>query len=104
MPAPLWDDLDQFIDPDDFGVVATITPHGGAARNISCIYDDPYLNAQLGEYEWDGGKPRIMAKEADLLGITRTDPVLVNGVQYYALTSPQQDGTGMAVLTLSKEF
>jgi hypothetical protein len=102
MPAPVWDDLDVFVDTDDFAVTATITPTTGA-RDIPCIFDDPYLNAQLGEYEWDGGKPRITAKETDLIGVTRTTPVFVNGKQYYALTNPQQDGTGMAVLTLSEE-
>lgn len=103
MPAPAWDDLDAFVDTADFAVVATITPHGGSPRQVNCIFDDPYLNAQLGEYEWDGGLPRIMAKETDFAGMTRTDSVVVNGKQYHALTNPQQDGTGMAVLTLSEQ-
>lgn len=102
MPAPAWDDLDVFVDLADFAVVATLTL-AGSSRAVKCIFDDPYLNAQLGEYEWDGGKPRITAKEVDLVGVTRTTPVFVNGKQYYALTNPQQDGTGMAVLTLSEE-
>jgi hypothetical protein len=102
MPAPVWDDLNIFVDPDDFAVVAVLTL-SGSSRNVKCIYDDPYMNALLGEYDWDGSKPRITAKETDLVGVTRTTPVFVNGKQYYSLTNPQQDGTGMAVLTLSEE-
>lgn len=103
MPSPAWENLDDFISTDDFAVLATVTPHGQAAKQIKVIFDDPYLNAQLGEYEWDGGQPRILGKEGDMIGMTRGDSVFVNGKQYWALTNPQQDGTGMAVIHISEQ-
>jgi hypothetical protein len=98
---PDWDNLDDFL--GDFTTTATITPFGQSPRQVPCIFDDPFYSADLGEYVEDTSQPRITAKESDLAGMKRKDPVQVNGVTYHALKSPEGDGTGMAVLRLALE-
>lgn len=101
MPAPAWDDLSTFLNPDDFGVPVRVVLQDGSTRDFTGIFDDPYLNAQLGEYEADTSRPRITCREADVAGVSRGDTVGVNGCTYDVLSAPHGDGTGMAVLELA---
>ncbi|MDO4231407.1 MAG: hypothetical protein Q4D19_04680 [Lautropia sp.] len=48
-----WENLDTFLDPDDFAIRVTLRLQAGGARVVRAIFDDPYLNAELGEYELD---------------------------------------------------
>lgn len=100
MPTPSWDDLDAFLRTDEFAVTVTVRPQDGPARQVAGIFDEPYLNAQLGEYEADTVRPRLVCKAADVAGLVRGDMVDIDGVTYDVLTSPQPDGTGMATLEL----
>lgn len=99
--TPAWDDLNDFLVDGDFVTEATITPQGQSPRQVKCIFDDPFYSADLGEYIADSSHPRITGKESDFAGIRRKDPVQVNGKTYYALKSPEGDGTGMAVVHLA---
>ncbi len=101
MPTPAWDDLNTFLSVDDFAVEATVTRLDGDTRVVIGIFDDPYLNAQLGEYELDTSRPRFTCKESDVIGVLRGDMVEINGRSYDVLSSAQPDGTGMAVLELA---
>jgi hypothetical protein len=102
--GPSWDDLDEFIDTDDFAVSAIVTPKaGGSSRVVKVIYDDPYLNAQLGEYDADISRPRIMLKESDSVGIKRGDTVTIDGTIFDVMTEPQADGNGLAMLDLARQ-
>lgn len=101
---PAWEDLDAFLDPDDFGVRATIRMQAGAVRHVVGIFDELYLNARIGEYEADTGRPRLLCKESDVAGVARGDVVELGGRTFDVLTSPQQDGTGMAVLDLAQQL
>jgi len=101
MPSPSWDDLDVFVAPEDFGVPVVLTMQSGAVRNFSGIFDDPYLNAQLGEYEADTFRPRVTCKESDVSGVTRGDMVVVDGKTFDVLSAPHIDGTGFAWLELA---
>ncbi|QOE32740.1 head-to-tail connector complex protein [Achromobacter phage Mano] len=114
MPAPSWENLDVFLQLDDaggFGHRAVITLQGGGTLGpIAGIFDEPYLNAQLGEYEMDTSAPRFMAKETDFPGVRRGDSFQLvdeNGAtvgEVYAIMSyPHQDGTGMATLELEPD-
>lgn len=103
MPFPAWDDLDEFLDTDDFGVTAIIVQAGITRPAIACIFDEPYLNAQIGEFEMDSVQPRITAKESDLVGVKRGATCTVAGKTYAVMDAPQADGNGMAVLKLAKE-
>ena len=98
MPLP-WDDLDAFL--TDFAVSVTLHTQG-TDRTFLAIYDEPYLNAQIGEYEADTSRPRLTCKEADVSGVVRGDTVTIEGTTYDVLSSPQGDGTGMAMLDLAR--
>ncbi|AFO91535.1 head-tail joining protein [Phaeobacter inhibens] len=103
MVSPAWDDLDAFLQVDDFAIEATVTPRGGVPRQIKGVFDEPYFNAQLGEYEVDATQPRLTCKAADVVDLRERDQVTINGQNYYLLSNPQEDGTGMAVLALARE-
>jgi len=100
MPAPAWENLDAFLQPADFAVMADITLQGGQTRRVAVIFEDPFLTAKAGEYEADTTSPRITLKEADAVGISRGDTAVVNGVTYDVMNAFESDGTGMANITL----
>lgn len=100
MPTPHFDDLAAFI--SDFAVTITVELAGGATRDFLGIYDGPYLNAQLGEYDLDTIQPRITCMMADVSTLKRGDVVRVpEAGTFDVLTGAQPDGTGMAVLKLA---
>lgn len=104
MTSPAWDNLNDFTSTDDFAVLVTITPQAGAVRYVHGIYDGPYLNAQIGEYDTDTISPRVNCKAADVAGLKRGDAVTVPGAgSFLMLSEPQPDGTGFALLSLSSQ-
>ena len=102
MPSPAWENLDDFLNTDEFAVGAIIAFQAGGIRTVSGIFDDPYMNAGLGEYDMDSSRPRLLCKEPDLVGVDRGDQVTIDGTLYDVLTGPQSDGTGMAILALAE--
>jgi hypothetical protein len=98
---PAWDDLDAFLQDDEFAIVATVILQGGASLSVTGIFDEPYLNADLGEYSNDTTEPRLTCKMSAVPGVTRGDTAIVDGVTYDVMSEPQRDGTGMAVLRLA---
>lgn len=101
MPRPAWEDLDTFLNADEFATTVTLRLQSGEVRQFNAVFDDPYLNAELGEYELDTNRPRLTCKESDVLGVTRGDVVEIDGKTYDVLTGPQPDGTGMAMLEMA---
>lgn len=103
MPAPSWENLDAFLQLDEFAVTAVLSPAEGVSRSVAGIFDDPYLDAQLGEYRLDASAPRFQSSAEALAGLQRGDGVVIDGVEYLALGAPKSDGTGMATLELVKQ-
>ena len=107
MPTPSWENLDVFLQGNavgGFAVQATVTlRRTGEERVITGIFDEPYMNAQLGEYEVDDAQPRFTCKEADVVGIRAKDILLLNGREFYVMSYPRQDGTGLCILKLEYE-
>ncbi|QTI81492.1 hypothetical protein IAI58_19310 (plasmid) [Roseomonas marmotae] len=105
MPTYAWENLDEFLSagPGEFAVPVTVRLQGGGVRTFLGIFDEPYLNAETGEYELDTERPRVTCKEADVLGVLRGDKVDIGGRTYDVLTSAQPDGTGLAILELSRQ-
>lgn len=101
MPTPAWDDLDAFVSTDDFAIPITLTLQSGEVRTFPGIFDDPYLNAQLGEYEADISRPRVACRESHVAGVTRGDTLTLDGRTFDVLTAPHADGTGFASLELA---
>lgn len=108
MPAPAWEDLDQFLQLDDFAVAATITRQVGLPLSLSVVFDDPNVNADLGDaYTRDDVRPMATGKESDMPGVKRGDTITLQfhtGAQTFdILAAPMPDGTGMAKLALARQ-
>jgi len=103
VPAPAWENLDVFLQTAEFAVVAEITSKAGAVRLINGIFDEPFLDAQLGEYRLDTVQPRLLCTEVALAGVARGETVVIEGVTYITLSGAKPDGTGMATLELVKQ-
>ena len=106
MRGPSWENLDDFLQTDGsggFAQTAVVQLQGGGTRSIPVLFDDPYLNAQLGEYEADTSEPRISGKETDMAGVRRGDMVTVAGETFDVMASPQPDGTGWALVTMARQ-
>ena len=101
MPNLDWEDLDDFLDTDEFAVSGILSFQAGGTAPVSVIFDDPYLNAQIGEYEMDTTNPRALGKMSELKEARRGDVLTIDGKDYDVLTGPQPDGTGMATLALA---
>lgn len=106
MRGPSWENLDDFLQADSdggFAQTAVVQFQGGGTRTITVLFDDPYLNAQLGEYEADTSEPRINGKETDLAGIRARDLVTVAGETFVVTYSPEADGTGWALVRMARD-
>ena len=97
----VWESLDTFLDTDDFSIQAALRLQSGQTRQVRAIFDEPYLNAELGEYELDTNQPRLTCKWKDAQDVARGDVVEVGGRPYEVVTNAQPDGTGMALLALA---
>lgn len=112
MPAPSWENLDDFLQPEsggDFAILAAITLQGtDQVLHVWGIFDDPYLNADLGEYEADTSAPRFTCKESEVAGVGRKDTWqqvdpktrVPFGPILDIMTDPQSDGAGMAIVRM----
>lgn len=108
MPAAAWEELDAFLREDDFAVPAVITLRGGGTVSLSVIFDDPNVNADLGDaLTRDDVRPMVNCRE-DLVGaVRRGDTITVTfpaGPRTFdILAAAKPDGTGMAILELAKQ-
>lgn len=103
MTKPSWENLNVFFQTDavgGFADVVTFELADGEVRQITGIFDDPYLNAQLGEYEVDGNQPRFTCAEADAEGIRRKDIMIRSGKRYSVMEYPNSDGVGVSIIRL----
>lgn len=111
MPHPSWDNPQEFVDLGDFAVKAIIQfQDGSTPRDIVGIYDGPYVQATLKEYQQDTKKPKFTCVEGTCAGARRSDDLVVylaDGVTVFGtfgiLTYPQPDGTGLEVLELAPD-
>lgn len=101
MPAPDWENLDQFLAEEDFAVPVELRRDGNLLRTISAIFDAPFLNAELGEYELDTVQPRLTCKAADVADVVRGDECVVDGATLDVVRSPEPDGSGLAIVPLA---
>jgi len=105
MPAPAWENLDDFLSTDDFAVLATFTRAGGQViPDVPGIFDDPVMNADTGEYDVAASMPRFTCAHARVAMLKKNDAATIGGVAYLLDHDPHADGTGMAVLQLSRDF
>lgn len=104
MAGPAWENLDAFFTLDTaggFAKTATIALQAGGTLTVKGIFDDPYLNAELGEYDHDTSDPRFLCKSSEVAAVTRGDTLTLGAVTYDILAAPMHDGTGVATLKLA---
>ena len=111
MPAPAWEDLDAFLQLDDFAVTAQHRAGGaGPARPIVGIFEDPVEavrsgggggSRRRGEYEIDSAVPTFRCKAADVAEVARLDTLTVDG-RVWDVLSVATDGAGMATVSLGE--
>jgi len=95
------ENLDEFLDEKEgFAVKAVLHFVSGKRKSIKAIFDAPYLNAQLGEYDMETREPRLTCKESDVRSLKRGDAVTVELVGYDVL-AVEPDGTGIAIVRLA---
>lgn len=105
------DDADRaiFFDDDDFGVMATITPSGGAPYTAQGIFTEPHsvngirqANGYSNQADLSGQKPMFRARTTDVASLRNGRATLViNGVEYTAF-DVKPDGTGTTSIQLMK--
>lgn len=100
MPKPSWEDLDVFF--DHFAIEAQVEPRNGDPFVVSAIFDERYYSAEMGTFIHDVHHPRLTVKSADVDDIEPGDGVTVDGTDYEVVSHPERDGTGTAILTLSR--
>lgn len=105
MANPAWDNLDEFLDPDDFAVVAEFRGDRGQGSpfTVNVVFDEPFMDAQLGEYLMDAPRPRVTCKAADVASLKRHDTAVINGIAFALQHDPMPDGNGMAVVELYRD-
>lgn len=105
MPAPAWENLDDFLSTDDFAVLATFTRAGGQViPNVRGIFDDPTMNAETGEYDVAASQPRFTCAYTPVAALKKNDACMIDGIAYLLDHDPHPDGTGMAVIELSRDY
>ncbi len=104
MSAPFWEDLDEFLDEDEFAVPAIFTPLTEASEpfQVVGIFDDAYANPRLGEYEMDTRKPRFICKEVDASNIQRSMRCVIAG-ENYLVSTVESEGAGLVHVMLEFE-
>lgn len=106
MPSPKWERLDDFLSTDDFAILAIFTPAGGQPRPaVPVIFDEPYFDANLGEYVQDTAVPRFWTKASNVAGLKRHDECTfpdLPGVTFELVHDPQPDGTGGVTVELAR--
>lgn len=96
LSANMPNDLDTFLNTDDFGVVALYN----GATNIDVLFDNPYFeNEETGA---ETREPELECKTSDISGIAHGTTFVIDGVTYYAI-NPKPDLTDlMTRVALSK--
>jgi len=117
MPAPAWENLDDFLSTDDFAFFATFVPNAGTGEPrspVPGIFDEPACNAEAGEFDAAVSEPKFTCKASDVVGIRKNDRCIVsrrlpNGSleeigRYLLDHDPHPDGAGLASVMLSRDF
>lgn len=96
------DDLDVFIDDFSEDAAIVFTWEGGS-KTCKGIFDNGFVDAQIGEISLATTQPRLTCKAADVVGIVPREATTSVRGQNYSVVEVQPDGTGFAVVTLAHE-
>lgn len=72
------------------------------SKSCKAIFDNGYVDANIGETVLDTTQPRLTCKHEDVKDVPRESLVTVRGVPY-SVVQVQPDGTGFAIVQLAHE-
>lgn len=93
-------DLAAFLDPTEFGKVATYTQPGKLGVSVNVLFDMPYQEVSPLVGSVGLSKPTAQIKTADLPDVALRHTLFIDNV-LYSIVSIEPDGTGMTTLGLS---
>ena len=90
---------------DDFAVSVKLVFKDNRLRprTIKAVFDEPYVDADLGEYVLDTVQPRITAAWSDVKDCKKFDFAIVHGKRYVLSHNAQSDGTGVGMLAMTTD-
>ena len=101
------EDLHIFV--DEFGENISFTLSDNTILNtyddekpLKGIFDNTFLNAELGNVMMPMPNPTLTCVTADITAVKLGDIVTVENINYSISYEPQPDGTGMTLLELDK--
>jgi hypothetical protein len=97
---PFDEDLDEFLDVDEFADGAIYTPTGGSSSTVLGIFDDGYLEQFGGSVE--DAAPTFLCKASSVPNLAQGDAFIIRGVTYESFGN-EPDGTGMVRIRLEKQ-
>lgn len=92
------EDLTVFFSDADFADVIT-RPDGST---FNAIYDETFFDPESGEMILSTTKPHLTCREIDTAGVIARKTVLTRKGVRYSVLDVKPDGTGSAVITLTK--
>jgi len=96
------EDLDSFLNTDDFAIAATYTPAGGTAKTVHGIFDNGFEGMGDGTVEVEATIPTFLVKAADVPSAAQGDALKVVSTDFL-VKSVQPDGTGLTLLILEEQ-
>ncbi len=72
-------------------------------KSLRGIFDDSFVDANLGETVLDTTQPRVTCAAADAECVPREAMTTIKGKAYSVSKPPQPDGTGLAIIQLAHE-
>jgi len=101
----LQNDLNTFLNPDNFGSYITITPQPrGTAIHVNGIFDNATDVYDVNSQAFLSSTPQITCKSVDVSGVAINDLVQMaefSGTSYYVMRS-KPDGEGITTIELSE--
>lgn len=102
------DDIDVFLDTDDFAEDSTYTErneHGmvQATATVPVLFDSPGSIVTIGRVSSYIEKPQIRLRTSAVPNASKNDAFTVGGIEYKVAQPPQPDGTGMSVIILAED-
>jgi hypothetical protein len=98
----IGDNLNDFLNVNDFAVTGSWTPTGGTATSVVGILLNPTAVSSPQSGEVLLSDVEFLCKTSVVTSAVEAEPIVIGGVTYYILTN-EPDGTGMTRLRLGKE-
>jgi len=99
------EELDSFLNTDDFATAATYTPLGigGSPSTVNVIFDREYIEILVGTPGIEGDEPIALGKASDFPNAKKIqgDTLFINLINY-KIVNTKPDGTGMILLVLEE--